>query len=98
MHPWQLRTVLEQFGLVVADKDAEKQIATLERRLLVLRDRMARLQDYLANHSDRKHADLSFELTYATATMDIADEFCHGLDTPAPAASASKQKSIDSQE
>ena len=107
MHPWQLKTVLEQFDVITADKDAAKMIATLERRLLLLRDRIGFLQHYLATRSDHKHADLSYEVTYATATADIADEFCHGLDDapiPAPATpverrpapdAASKQQSID---
>ena len=80
MHPWQLRTVLEQFDVIAADNDAAKMIATLERRLLLLRDRIGFLQNYLATRSDHKHADPSFEITYATATADIADEFCHGHD------------------
>jgi prophage regulatory protein len=30
----------------------------------------------VALHSDKDHADLSYEQAYATATADIADEFC----------------------
>ena len=86
MHPWQLKTVLEQFGVVAADKDAGKAIATLERRLVQLRERIETLHDYLCNNSDHKHADLTWEVVYATATLDIANEFCHDLDTPANSA------------
>ena len=39
--------------------------------------------NYLCNHSDSKHADLHFEMTCATATMDLAGEFCHDLGEPA---------------
>ena len=53
----------------------------LARRLLALRDRIDFLADWLANHSDHKHADLSYEMTYATATADIAEEFCADLGT-----------------
>lgn len=89
LHPWQLRAVCEQFGIIASDSQAAKTIATLTRRLLVLRHRIDHLADFLANHSDSKHADLSYEQTYATATVDIADEFCAELvdttDDPAPA-------------
>jgi hypothetical protein len=80
VHPWQLRAVCEQFGIIASDPQAAKTIATLTRRLHLLRDRIARLHDYLLNHSDHKHADLSYELTYATATAELADEFCCELE------------------
>lgn len=80
IHPWQLRAVCEQFGIIASDPQAEKTIATLTRRLMVLRDRIDHLADFLANHSDSKHADLSFEQTYATATAEIADEFCKEME------------------
>ncbi len=76
IHPWQLRAVCEQFGIIASDPQAEKTIALLKRRLLALRDRVDFLHNYLINHSDHKHADLNFEVTYATATIDIANEFC----------------------
>ena len=51
----------------------------LVRRLLALQERIDYLADYLANHSDHKHADLFYEMTYATATADIAEQFCADL-------------------
>ena len=81
IHPWQLRAVCEQFGIIASDPQAAKTIATLTRRLHLLRDRIERLHEYLLNHSDHKHADLSYELTYATATTEIAEEFCAELVT-----------------
>ena len=78
LHPWQLRAVCEQFGLIANNDQSEKTIATLTRRLHLLRERVAHLAHWLANHSDTQHADLSYEQTYATA--DIADEFCIELD------------------
>jgi hypothetical protein len=84
VHPIHLRYLAEQFGLTEAStRQANKTIATLERRLLALRDRMESLHDFLVNHSDHKHADLTFEVTYATATLDIADEFCADFGTTA---------------
>lgn len=80
VHPWQLRAVCEQFGIIAADQQAARTIATLTRRLRVLADRIDTLAAYLSNHSDHKHADLNFEMTYANATADIAAEFVAELD------------------
>ena len=80
IHPIQLRYAAEKFGLVAtSDPLAQKTIATLTRRLNLLRDRIDFLADYLANNSDSDHADLSYEQTYARATADIPDEFCAEL-------------------
>jgi len=77
IHPVHLRHMAEKFGLIeTSDPKAAKEIATLKRRLRMLRDRVDHLGDWLANHSDHKHADLTYEVTYATATADLADEWC----------------------
>jgi hypothetical protein len=81
IHPMHLRYMAEKFGLVeTSDPQASKTIAMLKRRMTVLQDRIESLHDFLANHSDHKHADLSFEVSYATATLDIANEFCADLE------------------
>ena len=83
IHPWQLRAVCEQFGIIASDPQAAKTIATLTRRLLVLNERVDHLADYLADYSDSKHTDLTYAQSYARATADIAAEFCAELmDTP----------------
>lgn len=84
IHPSQLRYMAEKFGLIeTSDPQSLKTITALKRRLLVLRDRVEHLANFLAIHSDSEHADLSYEQTYATATADIADQFCADLvDTP----------------
>ena len=83
LHPLHLRHIAEKMGLVESsDPQAQKTIATLQRRLLLLRDRIDHLGEYLALHSDSRHADLSYEQTYATATADIAEEFCTDLIHP----------------
>ncbi|MFW7342867.1 hypothetical protein V0R37_15165 [Pollutimonas sp. H1-120] len=77
IHPIHLRYMAEKFGLVASsDPQAQRTIATLQRRLLMLNDRVAHLADYLANHSDHKHADLMYETTYARATADLGAEYC----------------------
>ena len=81
IHPAQLRHMAEMSGLVESsDPQAAKTIATLTRRLLVLKKRIAHLADYLTTCSDRQHADLDYEVEYATATADIADEFVAELE------------------
>lgn len=87
IHPWQLRAVCEQFGIIASDPQAAKTIATLTRRLHLLHDRIDFLADWLANNSDSEHADLSYEQTYSRATADIAEEFCADLVDATPDAS-----------
>ena len=80
IHPIHLRLLAEKLGLAESsDVQAQTTIATLTRRLHLLRDRVDHLAHWLANHSDTQHADLSYEQSYATATADIADEFCAEL-------------------
>lgn len=81
IHPVHLRYMAEKFGLVAtSDPQAAKTITTLTRRLHLLRNRIDYLAEYLAFHSDSEHADLTYEQTYATATADIAQEFCTDFD------------------
>lgn len=82
IHPWQLRAACEHLGIIAADPQAERTIATLQRRVITLASRIDFLADYLASHSDSRNADLSFEQTYARATADIAAEFIADIDEP----------------
>jgi hypothetical protein len=88
VHPLHLRFMAERLGLVremsASEADALRTVAALKRRLLVLQKRINHLGEYLALHSDSEHADLTYEQGYATATADIADEFCADLDQLAP--------------
>lgn len=92
IHPMHLRHIAEKMGLVESgDPQAQKTIAMLTRRLESLSDRVHFLADYLANHSDHKHADLDYETTYARATSDIAYEFCAELEGVQPCTEPPKQ-------
>lgn len=83
LHPTHIRYLAEQCGLApTSDPTVAKQIATLARRLRVLQERIDTLGDFLTHHSDHRHADLSHELTLATALADLADEFVADLDLP----------------
>ena len=76
LHPFHVRYLAEHMGLLeMADRQSQKTIAALKRRLETLVNRIDFMHDYLCNYSDSKHADLTFEQTYATATVDIAHEF-----------------------
>jgi hypothetical protein len=79
VHPWQLRAVCENFGLVAGDATTQKTIATLSRRLLLLNSRIKHLDNWLLTLSDSKHADLNYEIGYSSGTADMASEFCADL-------------------
>jgi|JI6StandDraft_1071083.scaffolds.fasta_scaffold280570_1 hypothetical protein len=80
IHLIQLRHIAETVGLVrkmsAAEADTMRAVIELRRRLLALKDRIDHLGEYLALHSDHRHADLSYETNYATATADICDAYC----------------------
>ena len=64
----------------IAHPQAAKAVATLQRRLMVLRDRLDHLSDWMAQHSDHMHADLSYETTQLQAMQDLAREWCYDFD------------------
>ena len=75
-HPFQLRAVCEQFGIIASDQQAAQTIATLQRRMVGLRERIDDLTYWMAKYSDHKHADLSYETTQLRALKDLAGEWC----------------------
>lgn len=91
VHPFQLRAVCEQFSIITSDPQAAKTIATLQRRMLGLHERIEALADWMAKHGDHNHADLSYETTQLHALLDLAGEWCADFDSPqgAPTAQAS---------
>ena len=97
IHPIHLRYMAEKMGLVeTSDPQAQKTIAMLTRRMVALRDRMESLADWMAQYSDHKHADLSYETTQLNAMADLACEWCYDLDDNAPAAPTSSLSTVDS--
>lgn len=81
LHPWQLRAVCEELGVIAADEQAAKTIATLRRRMLVLRGRIDQLAQWMAQRSDHNRADLSHEMTSINALADLAGEWCVDFDS-----------------
>lgn len=77
IHPIHLRYMAEKFGLIeTSNPQTAKTIATLQRRIVNLRDRIDSLTDWMAQHSDQKHAHLSYETTQLQALQDLAREWC----------------------
>ena len=84
VHPFQLRAVCEQFGIIASDPQAAKTIATLQRRMVKLRERIDDLADWMAKHSDHEHADLSYETSQLRALQDLAGEWCADFEEGLP--------------
>lgn len=92
LHPIHLRLIAEKLGLVrqisASEADALRMVATLRRRMLVLKRRIDHLGSFLALHSDTAHADLTYEQDYAIATAEICDEFVADFEPPGVCLSA----------
>ena len=97
MHPWQLVAACQHLGLTAGDPKAAKDIATLQRRMLALRDRIDNLADWMEKFSDHKHADLTYEMTQLHALQDLACEWCHDLDDNAIATPNAALSTVDSE-
>lgn len=76
VHPWQLRAVCQEFGIIASDQQAAKTISTLQRRMQGLRGRIDAITDWMTQHSDHRHADLTYEMTQLQALQDLASEWC----------------------
>lgn len=92
VHPFQLRAVCEQFGIIASDPQAAKTIATLQRRMVGLRERIDDLADWMAKHSDHAHADLSYETTQLRAMQDLAGVWCAEFEEGLPEGSGKGQQ------
>lgn len=80
IHPLQLRHLAERFaGMEPMGWVTSQPVKTLARRLRTLAFHIDFLYEYIKNHSDHKHADLSFEQTKALTLSEMADEFCADL-------------------
>ena len=97
IHPWQLVAACQHLGLTASDPKAAKDIATLQRRMLALRDRIDNLTDWMEKFSDRKHADLTYEMTQLHALQDLACEWCHDLDDNATATHNTALSTVESE-
>ncbi|MGJ7529182.1 hypothetical protein [Variovorax sp. GB1P17] len=84
LHPIHLRLVAEKLGLVrdmsATEADALRVVDRLGRRLRLLQERIDHLDNYLVTCSDHGHADLTYEMAFSAATLDLVTEFCRELD------------------
>lgn len=76
IHPWQLRAMCEQFGIIASEDRVRQTIASLQRRMKGLLERIEDLADWMAQYSDHRHADLSYEMTQLRALRELTDEWC----------------------
>lgn len=98
IHLIHLRYMAEKMGLVESDStQALKTIATLQRRMVALRDRIESLADWMAQYSDHRHADLSHETTQLNAMADLAREWCHDFEESEQAAHRASLSTVDSE-
>ena len=95
IHPWQLVAACRHLGLTASDLKSAQHIATLQRRMLALRDRIDNLTDWMEKFSDHKHADLTYEMTQLHALQDLACEWCYDLDDNAPATPEPSPSTVD---
>jgi hypothetical protein len=76
VHPSQLITAFKALGIISNDCMDKQTIARLERRLVIIRDRIEILHESLGHSSTEKHPDLAWDMLYTSATLDLAHEFC----------------------
>ena len=95
IHPIHLRYMAEKMGLVESsDPTTQKTIATLQRRMISLRDRIESLSDWMAQFRDHRHTDLSHETTQIAAMADLSREWC--CDFEEPPANRASLSTVDS--
>lgn len=82
IHPRQLRAVCEEIGIQTSDQQADKTIATLQRRMQVLRAWILDLEAFMGKHS-HQNADLRYEVAQLGALAELADEWCSDFDVQA---------------
>ena len=100
IRPWQLVAACQHLGLTASDPKAAQDIATLQRRMLALRDRIDSLADWMEKFSDHKHADLTYEMTQLHAMQDLASEWCFDFEdefTPASDTMKDKKQAVATQ-
>ncbi|GAB3190031.1 hypothetical protein [Hydrogenophaga aquatica] len=79
VHPYQLRHVCEHFGILAADEQSARAIATLRRRLLALCERIGDLEGCLTRLDGDMDADWSREMAKLDALADLAAEWREDL-------------------
>lgn len=87
VHPLHIRLIAERFGLApTGDPTAARQISTLQRRLCLVREEMALLDDWLHAESSADRINLE-EMVKARDILTMLNEFIADFEPEAPASS-----------
>lgn len=79
LHPIHLRYLAEKCGLVpTSDPDGARTIATLQRRIRLLSDRIDHLSQWLSS-SERERTGIEYGVAYADNLAVMAAEFCEDM-------------------
>jgi hypothetical protein len=80
LHSLHVRHLASELGLLKGDADAWTRVRTLERRLLILRDRIEQLDNMLWSVPCMPPGSgPTSDCVYSDSTLIIADEFCADL-------------------
>lgn len=79
VHRIHLMELAALMGLLRGTPDLAQRVHTLERRLVVLKDRIDMLDDLLLRAAEKGHEDLSEECAWSAASLDVAREFIADL-------------------
>lgn len=84
LHPIHLRLLCTELGMFNGSESAWRQVATLTRRLKLLRARVETLHDMLVSMPvyPPGAGDDSSENLFSEATLEMANEFCAELEGP----------------
>ena len=76
IHPSQLISICNEFGLMSSDCLEKKTIEKLQRRMVMVQTRMETLHASLSQSSLQEYPDLAWDMLYTSATLDLIDDFC----------------------
>lgn len=81
LHPLHIQRLAQMINIFESThRGGAKEVSTLRRRMLLLRDRIDELDDILSKSGIERHADITELTTYSFATVQLANEFC--MDIP----------------
>ena len=76
MHPSQLITACNEFGLMSIDRLEKQTIERLQRRMGMIQTGIETLHASLTRSSVQEYPDLSWDMLYKSATLDLIEDFC----------------------
>ena len=76
VHPTQLINVCQKLGVITSNRQDKQAIDRLQRRLGMLQERTEILHCSLSESSTEEYPDLSWEMLYTSAMLDLVNDFC----------------------